>query len=187
MGSFNYINSKNEIVPVVCSHGNPERVIAKIKEKSNIILPVITISQTTTDNDDNRQRYAPMLSVNSVWNDKKQRAERTVGFIDRPITILYKINIWTKYNSDMGQIAEQIRLLFNPAREIPTKFNTLAKATIEGENDINETDAQDTSDRVLRKEILIEVQTYVPSPKFLITSSGKIESFNVEAELYKNS
>ena len=87
----------------------------------------------------------------------------------------------------MGQIAEQIRLLFNPAREIPTKFNTQAKATIEGENDINETDAQDTSDRVLRKEILIEVQTYVPSPKFLITSSGKIESFNVEAELYKNS
>lgn len=187
MGNFKYLNSKNELISVSCSHGNPERIIAKIKEKANIILPVITISQTVTENDDDRRRYSPLLINKPIWNDEKQRAQRVVGFVDRPITIVYKVNIWSKYNSDMGQIAEQIRFLFNPSMEVPTKFSTLAKANLLDETDTSETDAADTSDRVLRKQLTIEVQTYVPSPKFLITSTGEIESFNIEAELYKNS
>ena len=187
MGGFNYINSKDEIVSISCSHGNPERVIAKIKDKANIILPVITIIQTTTENDELRRKYAPSLSVNSVWNDKKQRAERVVGFIDRPITILYKVNIWTKYSSDMGQIVEQIRLLFNPSIDVPTKFSTLTKANLVDESNLSETDTGDAGDRVLRREMVVEVETYAPSPKFLLTSTGKIESYNMEVELYKNS
>ena len=183
MGGFNYINAKNEVISVVCSHGNPERVIAKIREKSNIILPVITVSQTTTQNDENRQKYTPLLAMNSIWNDKKQRAERTVSFVDRPISILYKVNIWTKYNSDMDQIVEQIRFLFNPSLDIPTKFSTLVKATMTEENNLSDVDLADAADRVLRKEIIIEVQTYVPSPKYLLTPTGEIEEIVMETEV----
>jgi len=187
MGGFNYINSKNEIISISSFHANPERAIAKIREKTNIILPVITVAQATTINDDDRRRYATTLVSEAQWNDKKQRAERTLGLVDRPITIQYQVHIWAKYNSDMDQIAEQLRLLFNPSVEVPTKFSTLAKANLETEEDTSRMDVGDSADRVLTKLFNIEVETYVPSPKYLITSTGKIESFNADVELYKKS
>lgn len=187
LGGFSYINSKNEVTPISCFHANPERAIAKIREKSNIILPVITISQTISENDDTRRRYAPTLVNSPVWNDKEQRAQRVLGFVERPVTIVYQIHIWAKYNADMDQITEQIRLMFNPSIEVPTKFSTLVKANLLEEEDSSTVDVGDAAERLLTKVLSVEVETYIPSPKFLITSTGKIESFNVEAELYKNS
>ena len=167
-------------------HGNPERIVAKLKQEDNIILPIITVTQTTSDNDDKRRRYMPLLINERWWDTKKARAFRLLSFVPRPININYNINFWCKYRADIDQLLEQARLNFNPEADVNTPFSTRTKAYIVGEEDNSEASVGDTSDRVVKKTLTITVETYVPSPKFLITSTGKIETFNVLAGLYKN-
>ena len=167
-------------------HGNPERMVAKLKQEDNIILPVITVTQTTSDNSDKRRRYTPLLVNERYWDTDKERAFRLLSFVPRPIDINYNINFWCKYRADVDQLLEQARLNFNPEAEINTPFSTMTKAYIVGEEDNSETAVGDTADRVVKKSLNITVETYIPSPKFLITSTGKIETFNALAGLYKN-
>ena len=83
----------------------------------------------------------------------------------------------------MDQILEQVRLKFNPEMQVPTKFSTIAKALIESEEDLGKIEAADKEDRVLKKTINITLRTYIPSPKFMLTSTGKIEKFLADAVL----
>jgi len=186
MGEFSYLNSENGVVRIKSMHANPERAVAKIKQLSNVILPIITVSQTITDNDPNRQRYSSNLISESYWDDNKQKAIRVLSFVPRPLNILYQINVWTKYKEDMDQILEQIRLLFNPAMEIVTPLIDTTKGFLQEERNISEVAVGDGSDRVVRKELIVKVETYVPSPKYRITSTGEIISLNTEVEIYKN-
>jgi len=180
------IDSEEKIVKVKCMHGNPERVVAKLNQEDNLILPVITITQTTSDDDDARRRYTPLLVNERYWDTSKERAFRVLSFVARPININYEINFWCKYRADIDQLLEQSRLLFNPEASINTPFSTLTKGYITGEVDNSELSVGDTADRIVKKSLSVTVETYVPSPKFLITSTGKIETFNVLASLYKN-
>ena len=184
--NLSIIDSEEKIVQVKCMHGNPERVVAKLKQEDNIILPMITVTQTTSDNDDKRRRYTPLLVHERYWDTKKERAFRLLSFVPRPVNINYNINFWCKYRADVDQLLEQARINFNPEAEVNTPFSTMTKAYIIGEEDNSEAAVGDTTDRVIKKTLNITVETYVPSPKFLITSTGKIETFNAEAALYKN-
>jgi len=180
------LDSEEKIVTVKCMHGSPERVVAKLKQEDNIILPVITVTQTTSDNDDNRRRYAPLLVNERYWDTKKQRAFRILSFASRAINISYDINFWCKYRADVDQLLEQARLNFNPEADINTPFSTMTKGYITGEVDNAQLSVGDTADRVVKKTLNISVETYIPSPKFLVTSTGKIETFKAVATLHKN-
>ena len=102
----------------------------------------------------------------------------------RPVNISYGINIWAKYKSNMDQIVEQIRLLFNPHMVIKNKYTNVASAFIETETEESTLDAGDREDRILRKSFTISLEAYIPNPKFLITSTGEIEEFNTDATIY---
>ena len=180
------LDSEEKIIKVKCMHGNPERVVAKLKQEDNIILPIVTVTQTTSDNDDNRRRYTPLLVHERYWDTKKERAYRLLSFMPRPVNINYNINFWCKYRADVDQLLEQARLNFNPDADINTPFSTRTKAYITGEEDNSQVSVGDTADRVVKKTLNVTVETYIPSPKFLVTSTGKIETFNVLAALYKN-
>ena len=184
--NLSVIDSEEKIVQVTCRHGNPERVVAKLKQEDNIILPIITVTQTTSDNDDKRRRYNPLLVNERYWDTKKERAFRLLSFVPRPININYNINFWCKYRADVDQLLEQARLNFNPEADVNTPFSTRTKAYIIGEEDNSEVAVGDTADRVIKKTLNVTVETYIPSPKFLVTSTGKIETFNVLDGLYKN-
>jgi hypothetical protein len=84
--------------------------------------------------------------------------------------------------SDLDQMLEQIRLKFNPEMQVPTEFSTLAKAFLESEEDVGSVTGADKEDRVLKKTLNIVLRTYIPSPKFLYTSTGEIEEFKIETE-----
>jgi len=185
-GSLSILDSEEKLVAVKCMHGNPERVVAKMKQEDNIILPVITVTQTTSDNDDKRRRYTPLLINEKYWDTSKERAFRILSFVPRPININYNINFWCKYRADIDQLLEQARINFNPEANIDTPFSTRTKGYIIAEEDSSQLEVGDTADRVVRKMLTISVETYIPSPKFLITSTGKIETFNALASLYKN-
>jgi hypothetical protein len=188
IASFNdigYINSEEEFINVKCIFGSPERTIAKIHQEDNIILPVMSISQTISDNDDQRRRYESVLVHEKYWDNDKQRAIRVLSLSPRPVNIRYQLNIWCKYISDMDQILEQIRLKFNPEMNVPTEYSTLAKAYLDSEEAIGGATANDKEDRVIQRTINIILRTYIPSPRFLVTSTGEIVEFKSEVTISK--
>jgi hypothetical protein len=85
--------------------------------------------------------------------------------------------------SDMDQILEQVRLKFNPEMNVPTPFSTLAKAFITEEESVGSMIANDKEDRVLQKTLNVVLRTYIPSPRFLVTSTGQIEEIKVDTKV----
>jgi len=182
-GKFTFVDGEGKIKDIPVIHGNQERAIGKIKEKQSLILPLISVSQLSTGNDDERRKISNILVHDKYWDEKAQRAIRILSLAPRPVNIFYSIGIWTAYRADLDQILEQIRIAFNPSIEIATDQSTLAKAFLVDEIDSSDLDLVDGIDRLIRKTLSIEVNTYIESPKFLITSSGKIERFNSETEI----
>lgn len=182
-GNIYYLDKNNNSIKIKCYHANQERAIAKAVVGDNITLPVITIGETSTNNDDDRRRYSPILVHEKGWDKDKQRAVRLLSLAPRAVNITYDINIWCKYKQDLDQIRESIFLLFNPDLEVGIKSNTATKLFITSESDTSEVTASDTQDRILRKSIKLNGETYIPNPKFLYTSTGKIENFNFEVEI----
>ena len=82
--------------------------------------------------------------------------------------------------ADMDQILEQIRLKFNPEMNVPTEYSTLAKAFLSSEEAVGSMTANDKDDRVIKKTINITLRTYIPSPKFLRTSTVKSKNLKIE-------
>lgn len=183
-GRYSYLDGENQLKSIKCVHANPERAVAKAKEElGNLILPIISVGQPSTENSDDRRRYQPVLVQDKYWDEKAARAVRILSFSPRPVQINYSIGIWTKYKNDLDQILEQIRFSFNPSMEIPTKFSTLAKGNLLEETDSSIMEAADGEDRILKKFFGLQVETYIPSPKFLLTSTGKIERFLQEIDV----
>ena len=180
LASFNdigYINSENQFIDVKCIHANAERAVAKIFQDNNLILPILSIAQTTTDNDAQREKYESLLVHEKVWDEDKQRAIRVLSLAPRAVNIRYTLNIWGKYLADVDQLLEQIRLKFNPEMAVPTPMSTMTRARIDSEENSTNFEAPDKEDRLIKKTISITVRTYIPNPKFLITSTGKIEKY----------
>tara|TARA_R110002020_G_scaffold163895_2_gene350089 strand:+ start:2970 stop:3692 length:723 start_codon:yes stop_codon:yes gene_type:complete len=176
-----YLNHELETIQVKCRYGNPERTVAKLKEHDNLILPLITVSQDSIVEDDKRRRFYPVIMNNTYWNPETQRAERIISLCDRPVTIRYNINIWTKFMEDMDQLSQQIRLRFNPSIQLKTKFSHDSKVFLSAETNNYSFSLADREDRIIRKTFTATVETYVRSPKFKVTSTGQIEEINLEA------
>ena len=181
--SFNdvgYIDSEDKFNSIKCIHANAERAVAKLKQENNIILPILSIAQTVSDNDKERQKNESLLVHEKYWDAEKHRAIRVLSLAPRAVNVRYQLNIWTKYMSDMDQILEQVRLKFNPEMQVPTEFSTLAKAYLDSEEDVGQLTVTDKEDRILKKTMNIVLRTYIPNPKFLFTSTGKIEEYKIE-------
>jgi len=180
-----YIDAENNTIEVKNIHANPERAIAKIHQQDNTILPITSVSQAVTNNDDLRRRYDPMIVSEKYWDISKQRAIRILSFPPRPVNIVYEVNIWSKYVTDIDQISEQIRLYFNPSLQLHTPDNSILKAFLEEESDEGNSAAGDGTDRLIRKTLSVTVEAYIPSPKYLYTSTGQIQKFKLDHELHK--
>jgi len=174
--SFRYIDSENNSVKVKCTFANPERPIAKQFQENHIILPVMSIEQLISSEDSNRIRYGSILIHEKYWDEDTQRAVRVLSLPPKALNIDYKINIWAKYRADLDQLLEQIRFAFTPSLDIPTKFNTMTKAYLNTEQDFGDVSIETGQDRLLKKGITVNIETYVPSPKFRFTNTGKIEA-----------
>jgi len=186
-GGLKYLDPEGKVVSIKCVHGNPERIASKLTEQTNLILPILSVTQTTSDDDVNRRRYEPTLVHQKYWDKDKHKAIRVLSLAPKAINISYSVNIWSKYRADMDQILEQIRLMFNPELRIETSVAQNTKAFMSAETDNSDVATGDKEDRVLKRGVTIEVQTYLPNPKFLITSTGKIEEFKGEIESYTHS
>ncbi len=179
-GSLNYIDGNGNSVKIKCYHANPERAIGIIFKEANIILPALSISENSTRSQEKIRRYEPILLDEKFWHPKYQRAVRIVSLTPRPITISYSIHIWSYYKNDLDQVREMIFSMFNPDLNISIDGGFYSKVFIESEDDASEVKVQDQEDRLLQKSINLTLETSFPAPKFLYTSTGKIEKFNFE-------
>ena len=178
-----YFKEDDSLVDIQCIHGNPERTIAKLKQDNNIILPIISMVQTSSEEDEQRRRPRQLVLRKKVWSESRQRAYRVVGLAPKAVNLLYDINVWTKYKSDLDQISEQMHLKFHPSVTVVTSYNNQSLGFLVQETDQSSVDLGDKEDRVLRRSYSFKLQTYIPAPQFLVTSTGKLESFNNEVEL----
>ena len=184
LGGLGYINSEGNFIKVACVHSNPERTIAKLKQENNIILPIISINQNLSKNADGRRRSDAQVVYESFWSEKKKRAFRVVSLSPRAVDIEYGINIWAKYKANLDQLVEQVRLLFNPAKTINTSQTTCALSFLEQETDNSSIDVGDREERLIRRSFVVTLEAWIPSPKFLITSTGEIEEFKADTTIY---
>lgn len=177
-GNMYYLDGNGNRVKVNCSHGNPERIAGRLKADNTLILPMITIVETQTDSDPERMRYQNIISE-TEWDPQERRAKRVLSLPPRPIKITYEVNIWSKYKADMDMLRSNIFSLFSPDINIETQYSVYNKAFINSEREVGSVTATDTGDRILQKAISVTLETYIPTPKFLFTSTGEIKEFSV--------
>lgn len=182
---FKIVDSESNIRAVKCIHANQERSVAKIVQEDNLILPILSVAQPVTNLNNERQKYFPMIVSESIWDDRIQRARRVVSLAPRPVDISYKITVMAKYKSDLDQLTEQIYLLFNPTYELQTIFANNTKAILVEESNESTVEMADREDRALMRSFTIKVETYIPTPKFIFSSTGKIERFYHDIKLVK--
>jgi|ETNvirenome_6_85_1030632.scaffolds.fasta_scaffold06821_6 hypothetical protein len=180
---FKIRDPQNELIDVPCVNATAERAVAKMFQENNIILPLVTVAQTLSDEDTERRRIKDLLVNETYWDTKRKRALRVISLAPKAITISYEVNMWTKYNEDMDQLVEQIRLLLNPNLTMITKYTNSTMAFITGEENDSVTVVGDREDRIIRRRFDLSVEGYIPYPKYLITSTGEITEFNTEVEV----
>ena len=177
---LSYIDDQSEYKEVKLHHGRQERVIAKKFQENNLVLPYSTVYQSAVSEDAEKRRAWGMLQMSTKWDDATQRAQRVVSYVDIPVKIEYTLSIWSKYIAHLDQLSSQIRSNFNPHKNLSIKDTNVLKCYLSSEEDISKTDIADKEERLLRKSFTIEVQGYIPSPKFLLTNTGKITNLNTD-------
>lgn len=177
-------DSQNQVTNIKCVHGLSERAIAKQLSSKHLILPLLAINQSNSFTDSAQAHYGAITSCETIWDDKKQRAIRIVSLVPKPITVVYSLAVWANYTSHLDQLSEQIHRMFNPYLEVNLPFTKYGKIFLGQESNEYSTDLPDKEDRVLIRSYEIKVETHIPSPKFLMTSTGQLEVFNVEGEIY---
>ena len=182
---LHYVDDENKKITVKCIYGGAERVVAKINAEDNIILPIISVVSKARKSNEERRRYSPILMHTEYWDDKSQRAVRLVSLAPRPVDFVFEINIWGKYVSDMNQLTEQVRRRFNPSMPLITDISKNTKSFIDSEENSYTTVLGDSDSRTMLKKVIIRIESYVPSPTFKVTSTGKIEEIHGQIELRK--
>jgi len=183
MGTLTILDSEGKVQKVTSFFANPERAVAKIKEDRNLTLPVVTVSIDDIDDDKERRRTDNTLEIETAWDVKSQRAIRIVSLAPKAVKVTFVINFWAKYTEDINQMMESLQLMFNPALDIRTKFSTTVQAFISQVSDASLTSMGDREDRVLRKAVQIEVDSYIPTKKYLYSNTGEIEALGLDVDL----
>jgi hypothetical protein len=177
---LSYVDDQSDYKEVKLHHGRQERIIAKKFQENNLILPYSTIYQSSISEDEKKRRSWSVLSFSTKWDDETQRAQRVVSYTDIPVKMEYTLSIWSKYISHIDQLSAQLRLQFNPHKNLNIFETNLLKSFLTNEEDISKTDVGDKEERLVRKNFIITVEGYIPSPKFLLTNTGKIIQINTE-------
>ena len=170
-GGLEILSPENKVIKVPCRNASVERTVAKLYQENNTL------------DDENRRRTKDLLLNESYWDDTRKRAFRVISLAPRAITMVYEINIWTKYNEDMDQLVEQVRLIFSPYLNVVTKYSNSTPAFLIEESNDSVLVVGDREERIVRRKFQIQVESYLPYPKFLITSTGEITEFGNELEV----
>ena len=83
----------------------------------------------------------------------------------------------------MDQLAQQIRLSFAPSLQLFTAVTQDSQAFLVSESNNYSFSLADKEDRIIRKTFTVSIETYIRSPKYLVTSTGKIEKLVITTDI----
>jgi hypothetical protein len=181
--SFSVIDSQGSILNVKCYHSLSERAIAAQRKANTLIFPIMGISLSRTENASIQSHYNAKISNESYWDDKKQRAIRIVSLVPKPVRLIYLLEIEANYLEHLDQLSEQIQRTFNPYIELNTPFTKYGAVSIDTDFVQSEQNIPSGEDRTQVRTYEVVVETHIPSPKFLMTSTGQLELLKVEAQI----
>ena len=104
----------------------------------------------------------------------------------KAIKVSYQLNLWTRYVEDMNQLIEYVMGKFRPQLRVETDFITNAPAFITTISDNSTLTPPDREDRIIRKSVTFEVETWMPTRKYMIQSNGAIREMRYELALKTN-
>jgi len=177
------LGTDNEIHPVNVAYANYERAIAMLFKNRNLTLPMMTIAIADTAEDVDRRRPNTDIEFWTIHDKKSRRHTRVASLSPKAVNITYQLNLWTRYVEDMNQLIEYAMAKFRPHLRVGTDFVTNACAFITAVSDNSTISAPDREDRVIRKILTFEVETYMPTRKYMIQSNGDITEMNFEVNL----
>lgn len=176
------IDEDGKAWPIPCVPGPPEKAVSIVvsdnvrKDETLVVdrirLPIMALTQTTTDYD--YDRFTFHKAINHFRVDGKpsitmaeKRQRDTVFGVARgiPINRGYTVTAWTTHREDMNQIVEQILTKFSHAayiRVTGVPWETIVKLDSIGNNTVTEPGDQDI--RVIKYEFNLTVQSYIPQP-----------------------
>ena len=83
----------------------------------------------------------------------------------------------------MDQLAATVRLMFNPTMRVNTKFDKVSQVFLDSESDNSTITLADREDRIVKRSFTLRLETYIPNPRFKVTSTGEIEQLGVDVGL----
>ena len=163
---------------------NPERAVAKLKEQRNLTLPVISVSIDDIEEDVDRRRTDSIVETQKAWDKTAQRAVRVVSLAAKPVKVTFMVNFWAKYIEDINQMVEEFQLFFNPGMPIRTSKSNTTLSYISQVADNSTLQIGDREDRVIKKSIMVALDTYIPNKTFQLTNTGELLDVSLDIVLF---
>ena len=168
-------------------YANPERAIAKIMEGKSTQLPLLSLQLDGIELATDRRKPMEALVEKKYWLSDKQRAVRYMALAPVAANLSFAINIWGKYVEEVNQLTEQILLQFRPNLPIDIRPDEIYQSFVKDVSDSFQVDMGDKQDRVLKRIVRFEVESYIPSKVFKFTNTGEIISMNYETYIEETS
>lgn len=164
------VNDEIEVI-----FGNQERAVAKMNEDRTLKLPLVSVTIAGNVPTFERKRPDFNLITERIFVRSERRAYRLVSFSPKPVDLVFRINLYSKYLEDLNQLTEQIEDKFQPFLRLETKNGNSTHAFIDSSTDQSAFSVADRQDRVVQKSFSITAQGYIPRPKFILASNGKLK------------
>ncbi len=177
------IGSDNEVQPVTVSYANYERAIAMLFKTRNLTLPQMTLAISDTVEDFERRKPNTDIEFWTIRDKKSMRYTRVAAMSPKAVKVSYQLNLWARYVEDMNQLIEYVMNKFRPQLRVGTDFLTNAPAFITAVSDNSTLTVPDREDRIIKKTVTFEVETWMPTRKYMIQSNGAIREMRYDVEL----
>tara|TARA_A100001201_G_scaffold130427_2_gene116223 strand:+ start:1429 stop:2268 length:840 start_codon:yes stop_codon:yes gene_type:complete len=168
------VGADNKAKPVNCNYANYERAIAMLFKSRNLTLPIMTLAISDTVEDLQRRKPNTDIEFWTVQDKKRRRHTRIAAMAPKAVKVSYQLNLWTRYVEDMNQLIECVMAKFRPYLRVGTDFITNAPAFITAVSDNSTLTPPDREDRIIRKTVTFEVETWMPTRQYMIQSNGDI-------------
>lgn len=168
-------------------YANPERAIAKIMEGKSTQLPLLSLQLDGIDVALDRRKPMEALVEKKFWIPDQQRAIRYMALAPVAVNLSFAVNVWGKYVEEVNQLTEQIILLFRPNLPVDIRPDEVYQAFLQDVSDSFQVDVGDRQDRVLKRVVRFNIESYVPGNVYKFTNTGEIVSMSYEFYLEETS
>lgn len=186
-GDLKVLKGDDTLRTVEIIYANPERAIAKIMEGKSTQLPLLSLQLDGIEVALDRRKPMEALVEKKFWITDQQRAIRYMALAPVAANLSFAINVWGKYVEEVNQLTEQIILAFRPNLPVDIRPDEVYQAFLQDVSDSFQVDVGDRQDRVLKRVIRFNVESYVPGNVYKFTNTGEIVAMNYEIYLEETS